>query len=109
MREAMASEVRQTAVDGEGKRAEIDPFPPEHMGKWALRGILWNANSVPDVTLKSFWQALQRQRGARPGTTARPDSRATAMRTERLALVARPPEPNKDPLDLLTTHPHHGR
>ena len=32
--------------------------------RYARSGILWKANSVPDVTLKSLRQALQRQRGA---------------------------------------------
>ena len=32
--------------------------------RYARSGILWNANSVPEVTLKSLRQALQRQRGA---------------------------------------------
>src|SRR5207244_11164796 len=32
--------------------------------RYALRGSLWNANSVPLVTEKSLRQALQRQRGA---------------------------------------------
>jgi hypothetical protein len=32
--------------------------------RYERSGILWNANSVPLVTEKSFRHALQRQRGA---------------------------------------------
>jgi hypothetical protein len=38
--------------------------------RYDRNGILWNANSVPDVTEKSLRQALQRQRGAPFGRRA---------------------------------------